>query len=173
MLLCLDLLQSRLKTMEIFPLSPLGFEPNCTALNAWDTRQKDGQKNRRVPTGIPYKCTSSSSWHPGGHRHGCWQGSLCRRKYQRHSQGSIKAHSQPTLHPSTGRNAQLCKVGSGHDGWDGGPIASPTAWPGTGSTHGSGRRERSWHRQCWLPRDVSSAQCLSSRLFIFTGKNRK
>lgn len=46
MLLCLDLLQSRLKSMEIFPLSLLGFEPNYTALKAWDTRQKDGRKTR-------------------------------------------------------------------------------------------------------------------------------
>lgn len=69
--------------------------------------------------GIPYKCTSGSSWHPGGHCHGRWQRTLCQRKYQRPSQGSIKARSQPTLHPSTGRSAQLYRVRSGHDGWDG------------------------------------------------------
>lgn len=156
--------------MEIFPLSPPGFEPNCTALNAWDTRQKDGQKNRTeclweshtnaqaVPPGIQEDIAMAAG------RGLCAGGS---------TRDIPKARSQPTLHPGTGRSAQLCRVGSGHDGWDGmgwRPQCQPHC---TGSTHGSGRRERSRHWQCWLPRDVSAAQCLSSRLFIFTGKNRK
>lgn len=173
MLLCLDLLQSRLKSMEIFPLSLLGFEPNYTALKAWDTRQKDGRKTRTeclreshtnaqaVPPGIQEDIATAAG------RGLCVRGST-RDLPKEASRRAVSPRSIPALGevPSS--------TGSGQDmtdgmGWDGGPSASPTAWPGTGSTHGSGRRERSRHRRCWLPRDVSTARCLSSRLFIFTG----
>lgn len=113
MLLCLDLLQSRPKTMEIFPLSPLGFEPNCTALNAWDTRQKDGQKNRTeclreshtnaqaVPPGIQEDIAMAAG-------RGLCAGGSTRDIPKEASRRTVSPHSIPALGetPSSARSDQ-------------------------------------------------------------------